>query len=105
MEIRWATLELGTAQLSVLGLESGEPIPWWLRVGGIAAFGLIVAAFMVLIQTSHTGGQKMAWAAVVLFLPIIGPLIYLISETIRHRRNNPRPTKGRAEIMPPEDLE
>ena len=105
MEMLRGILELGPVQLSALGLESGEPIPWWLRVGGIAALGLIVAAFMVLIQTSHSSGQKMAWAAVVLFLPIVGPLIYLISETVRYRRNSPRPTKGRAETMAPEEYQ
>ncbi len=105
MEMLLGGLAAGPVELSVLGLESGEPIPWWLRVGGIAALGLIVAAFMVLVQTSHSGGQKMVWAAVVLFLPILGPLIYLISETIRHRRTHPRPTKGRAERMPPEGFQ
>ena len=105
MEMLWGAFESGSVQLSVLGLEPGEPIPWWLRVGGIAAAALIVAAFMVIVQTSHSSGQKMAWAAVVLFLPIIGPLIYLISETIRHRRTHPRPTKGRAETMPPEEFQ
>ena len=49
MEMLLGGLAAGPVELSVLGLESGEPIPWWLRVGGIAALGLIVAAFMVLV--------------------------------------------------------
>lgn len=91
--------------LGMLQLEEGEPIPWWLRVGGIAAFGLLVAAVMVLIQTKRSGGRNAAWGAVVVLVPILGPVTYLVWETVRHRRNNPRPTKGRAETMPPEEYQ
>lgn len=91
--------------LSGLELGEGEPVPWWLRVLGIAAFGLLVAAVMVLIQTKRPGGRNVAWGAVVVLVPVLGPVVYLVWETVRYRRHNPRPTKGRAETMAPEEYQ
>ncbi|GAA1809220.1 PLD nuclease N-terminal domain-containing protein [Nesterenkonia flava] len=95
----WETLTLIGAQ------STAAAQPWWLRVLAIAAVGLLLAALMVLIQTKdRPSSRKAGWALVIFLLPILGPLIYLVWETVRFKRTNPRQTKGRSETMAPEEV-
>lgn len=80
-----------------------EPLPWWLRFGGILAVAALAAALMVLVQTRHQRRAGVLWVLVIFLVPIIGPLTYIIAQSISYRRNNPTASKGRAERMAPEE--
>lgn len=81
----------------------GEPFPWWLRFGVVVYAGLAVAAFMVFAQTRHRRPWSILWPLVIAFVPLGGAVVYLTVATVSHRRRHPRPSKGRAERMPPEE--
>ena len=93
-----------SAVLNALQL-GGEPFPWWLRFGLVIYAALAVAAFMVFAQTRHRRPWSILWPLIVAFVPILGAVVYLIVATADHRRRHPRPTKGRAERMPPEEYD
>lgn len=83
----------------------GEPFPWWLRFGFVVYAALAVAGFMVFAQTRHPRPWSILWPLIIAFVPILGAVVYFIAATVSHRRRHPRPTKGRAERMPPEDYD
>lgn len=66
-----------------------QPVPWWLRFGGIVAALCAVAALMVLMQTRHRPSSTALWVVVIVVLPILGPTIYLIAQSVRQRRERP----------------
>ncbi|TDS87745.1 PLD nuclease N-terminal domain-containing protein [Nesterenkonia aurantiaca] len=82
-----------------------ESNPVWAWAIAVTAVGLLVAALMVLVQDSgKTGRHTTIWGAVIFLLPIIGPAIYLVSETVRYRREHGRPEKGMVEKYAPEEV-
>lgn len=82
-----------------------ESNPVWAWAIAVTAVGLLVAALMVLVQDSgKTGRRTTIWGAVIFLLPIIGPAVYLISETVRYRREHGRPEKGMVEKYAPEEV-
>ena len=78
--------------------------PWWARWLAIVAVVALIAGLMVMMQTRHKPPRGAAWVAVVVFIPILGPLIYIIAQTVSYHRHHPKPTKGRAETMAPEEV-
>nr|WP_255546051.1 MULTISPECIES: PLD nuclease N-terminal domain-containing protein [unclassified Nesterenkonia] len=65
----------------------------------------MVAALMVMVQDSEkTGRRTTIWGAVIFLLPILGPATYLVSETVRYRREHGRPEKGMVEKYAPEEV-
>ena len=82
-----------------------ESNPVWAWAIGVTAVGLLVAALMVLVQDSDQPGRRAAiWGVVIFVLPIIGPAVYLIWETVRYRREHGRPEKGMVEKYAPEEV-
>ncbi|MDO5493268.1 MAG: PLDc N-terminal domain-containing protein [Nesterenkonia sp.] len=78
--------------LSSAGL--GGPWGFWGWAFGTVTVGLIVAALMVLVQTSdHSLRQGLAWIAAIFFLPILGATAYLIWETVRYHRGRSHGTR------------
>lgn len=80
-----------------------EAVPWWMRFGVIVYGGLLIAAFMVYIQSKHQRPWNVLWVLIIAFVPILGAVVYFIAQTVRSRRSGYRPTKGRAEAMAPEE--
>ena len=54
-----------------------ELIPFLIPIF-LLQIGLIVIALRDLIGREHTKGPRWAWALVILFVNIIGPIIYLL---------------------------
>ncbi|WP_120005448.1 PLD nuclease N-terminal domain-containing protein [Nesterenkonia muleiensis] len=83
----------------------GSPVvPWWLRIGVLVYGALLVAALMIYAQTRHQRPWGVLWVLIIAFVPIVGAISYFIAQTLTHRRGGQRPTKGRAERLPPEDF-
>ncbi|MBO0595499.1 PLDc_N domain-containing protein [Nesterenkonia sp. E16_7] len=82
-----------------------ESNPVWAWAIAVTAIGLLVAALMVMVQDSEkTGRRTTIWGAVIFLLPILGPATYLVSETVRYRREHGRPEKGMVEKYAPEEV-
>lgn len=93
------TLSTSVARL----LTEGNPV--WAWAIAVTAVGLLVAALMVLVQDAPKSGRRAAiWGVVIFVLPIIGPGVYLIWETVRYRRDHGRPEKGMVEKYAPEEV-
>lgn len=82
-----------------------ESNPVWAWAIAVTAVGLLVAALMVLVQDTGKSGRRAAiWGVLIFVLPIIGPGVYLIWETVRYRREHGRPEKGLVEKYAPEEV-
>lgn len=82
-----------------------ESSPVWAWGLSVTAVGLLVAALMVLVQDEGKSGRRAAiWGLVIFLLPIIGPAVYLVWETVRYRREHGRPEKGMVEKYAPEEV-
>lgn len=82
-----------------------ESSPVWAWAVAVTAVGLLVAALMVLVQDKAQPGRRAAiWGLVIFLLPILGPAVYLLWETIRYRREHGRPEKGMVEKYAPEEV-
>lgn len=84
----------------------------WGWAFGVATAGLLIAALMVLVQTEQPSPRSgLVWGLVIFFIPILGPAVYLIRETVRDRAERRkagkprRPEKGLAEKYAPEELQ
>lgn len=44
----------------------------------IVQFGLMIVAIIDLIKTAETNGPKWLWALIILFISMIGPIVYFI---------------------------
>lgn len=84
-------------------LTEGNPV--WAWAVGVTAVGLLVAALMVLVQDpAQPGRRAVIWGLVIFLLPILGPAVYLVWETVRYRREHGRPEKGMVEKYAPEEV-
>ena len=50
------------------------------------------------------GRRAAVWGVVIFLLPIIGPAVYLVWETVRYRSEHGRPEKGMVEKYAPEEV-
>ncbi len=80
--------------------------PWWARWLALVAGALFIGALMIFAQTKHgSSGQTAGWFALIALLPILGPIIYFVAMTVRHRSQaGSTPGKGRSETMAPEEV-
>lgn len=82
-----------------------ESSPVWAWGLSVTAVGLLVAALMARVQdTDKTGRRAAVWGVVIFLLPIIGPAVYLVWETVRYRSEHGRPEKGMVEKYAPEEV-
>ncbi|WP_300344991.1 PLD nuclease N-terminal domain-containing protein [Nesterenkonia sp.] len=71
-------------------------VPWWLRFGLLVYGALLVAAFMVYVQTRHERPWNLLWVLIIVLVPILGAVAYFVAQTVRYRRNPPaRPSPHR----------
>jgi uncharacterized membrane protein YhdT len=71
-------------------MSSDPHLPIWFEASGVlitvAVIVLAVAALIVLVKTGGlTDIQRLVWALAIIFLPIVGPVLWLVTRTIIRR--------------------
>jgi len=70
--------------------ELRSHLPMWFDASGVliavAMIVLAVAALIVLVRTGGlTGIQRLVWALAIIFLPVVGPILWLVTRAIIRR--------------------
>jgi len=67
-------------------------LPIWFEASGVlitvAIMGLAIVALITLVKTSDlTGIQRLVWVSAIIFLPVVGPILWLTTRGILRRLN------------------
>jgi hypothetical protein len=70
-----------------MDLIINEPgLIWWQATGLLAIILFVVSWMMILVSKRLVPAQKMVWLLGTLFLPVLGPLVFLLNYRFQVKR-------------------